>query len=58
MIARTVFFMLKNQVQYVHISAKSFDQRYRAQQIRYLHRKAAKLGFQLILTGVPPLAVS
>ena len=58
MIARTVYFMLKNQVQYIHISAKSFDQRYRAQQIRYLHRKAAKLGFQLIPTGVPPLAVS
>ena len=47
MIARTVYFMLKNQVQYIHISAKSFDKRYREQQIRYLHRKAAKLGFRL-----------
>ena len=53
MIARTVYFMLKNKVQYVHISAKSFDQRYREQQIRYLHRRAAKLGFRLT-----PLAAS
>lgn len=58
MIARTVYFMLKNKVPYIHISAKSFDKRYREQQIRYLHRKAAKLGFQLTPTGVPPLAVS
>lgn len=54
MIARTVYFMLKNQVQYTHISAKSFDQRYRAQQIRYLHRKAAKLGFHLTPMGASP----
>ena len=47
MIARTVYFMLKNQVQYTHVSAISFDQRYHEQQIRYLHRKAAKLGFRL-----------
>ena len=54
MIARTVYFMLKNQMQYVHISAKSFDQRYREQQIRYLHRKAAKLGFRLTPVGSSP----
>jgi transposase len=47
MIARVVYFMLKNQVPYEHISADAFDQRYRAQQIRSLHRKAAKLGFHL-----------
>jgi hypothetical protein len=49
--------MLKNQVQFIHISAKSFDQRYREQQIRYLHREAAKLGFLLTPIGVPLLAV-
>lgn len=54
MIARTVYFMLKNQVEYIHVSAKSYDQRYRAQQIRYLHRKASKLGFQLIPIGTSP----
>jgi len=54
MIARTVYFMLKNQVQYVHISAKSFYKRYREQQIRYLHRKAAKLGFRLTPVGAFP----
>lgn len=54
MMARTVYFMLKNKVQYVHISAKSFDQRYREQQIRYLHRRAAKLGFRLTPVGASP----
>jgi transposase len=54
MMARTVYFMLKNQVSYVHISATSFDQRYREQQLRYLHRKAAKLGFRLIPLEVSP----
>ncbi len=54
MIARTVYFMIKNQVPYLRVSASSFDQRYREQQIRYLHRKAAKLGFQLIPNGASP----
>jgi len=54
MIAWTVYFMLKNQAPYMHISAKSFDQRYRAQQVRYLHRKTAKLGFRLIPLEVSP----
>jgi transposase len=58
MIARTVYFMLKNQVHYIHISAKSFDKRYREQQIHYLHRKAAKLGFRLTPVGASPRAVS
>ena len=54
MIARPVYFMLKNQVQYSHMSAKAFDQRYREQQICYLHRKAAKLGFRLTPVGASP----
>jgi transposase len=54
MIARTVYFMLKNQVQYIRMSAQSYDKRYREQQIRYLHRKATKLGFQLIPIGTSP----
>jgi transposase len=54
MIARTVYFMLKNQVQYIHVSAKSFDKRFHEQQIRYLHRKAAKLGFRLTPIGASP----
>jgi len=51
MIARTVYFMLKNKVQYIRTSANSYDQRYREQQIRYLKRRAAKLGFQLAPLG-------
>jgi uncharacterized protein YybS (DUF2232 family) len=39
MIAWMVYFMLKNQVQYIPISANSFDKRYREQQIHYLHRR-------------------
>lgn len=58
MIARTVFFMLKNQVQYIHTSSKSFDQRYREQQIRYIHRKATKLGFRLTPIDPSSFAVS
>lgn len=54
MIARTVYFMLENQVQYIHISAQSFDKRYREQQVRFLHRKAAKLGFCLTPLGASP----
>jgi len=58
MIARTVYFMLKNQVEYRHVSAQLFDQRYRTQQIRYLHRKAAKLGFRLTPIAPSSVAVS
>lgn len=47
MIARTVYFMLKNQVEFIQISAKDYDDRYRQQQIHYLQRKAAKLGLRL-----------
>ena len=47
MIARTIYFMLKNQVEFLQISAKDYDDRYRQQQIQYLQRKAAKLGLQL-----------
>lgn len=57
MIARVVYFMLENQVQYEHRSAGAFDQHYREQQIRYLHRRAAKLGFRLTLINSSPLAV-
>jgi len=47
MIVRTVYFMLKNQVEFIQISAKDYDARYRQQQIQYLQRKAAKLGLRL-----------
>jgi hypothetical protein len=54
MIARTVYFMVKNQVPYIHISARSFDKRYREHQIRYSHREATKLGFRLNPIGSSP----
>ena len=38
--------------------ADSYEKRYRYQQIRYLKRKAAKLGLKLIPAQPPPRAVS
>ena len=58
MIARIVYFMLKNKVSYNRISADSYEKRYHDQQIRYLKRKAAKLGLKLIPAQSPPRAVS
>jgi len=58
MIARTVYFMLKKQVQYIHTSSEAFNKRFQEQQIRFLHRKATKLGFRLIPIAPSSLAVS
>jgi hypothetical protein len=47
MIARVYYRMLKYKVEYQPLSAQHYEQNYRQQQVRYLKRKAAKLGFQL-----------
>lgn len=47
LIARVVYRMLKYQVEYEPLSLKEYEQHYRQQQIKYLERKASKLGFQL-----------
>ena len=46
-IARVVYRMLKYQVEYEPLSVEEYEKHYREQQIKYLERKAAKLGFQL-----------
>ena len=46
-IARTVYYMLKNRVQYVDIGAEAYEQKQREREIIYLKKKAAKLGFDL-----------
>ena len=47
-IARVVYRMLKYQVEYETISVEEYEKKYRDQQIKYMKKKAAKLGYQLI----------
>ncbi len=46
-IARTVYHMLKNRVQYHDIGAAEYTQRFREREIHYLQKKAVKLGYTL-----------
>jgi hypothetical protein len=50
--------MLKFKLDYQAISAQKYDQRFREREIRYLQRKAAKLGFTLSSSTTPVLAAS
>jgi len=47
MIARVYYHMLKYNVEYAPLSAREYEQKYRDQQVKYLKKKAARLGFQL-----------
>jgi len=47
-IARAVYRMLKYKVEYETISVEEYEKKYRAQQLKYIKKKAAKLGYQLI----------
>lgn len=47
-IARTVYYMLKNRVQYHDIGAEAYEQKQRERELAYLKKKAAKLGFDLL----------
>lgn len=47
-IARVVYRMLKYKVEYETISVEEYEQKYKEQQIKYMKKKAAKFGFQLI----------
>jgi hypothetical protein len=47
LIARVVYRMLKYQVEYEPLSVQEYEKHFREQQIKYLQRKAARLGFQL-----------
>jgi len=48
MIARVVYRMLKYKVEYETINIEEYEARYRDQQIKYMKKKAAKLGFHLV----------
>jgi len=47
-IARVVYRMLKYQVEYETIDVEDYEQKYKEQQIKYVKKKAGKLGFQLV----------
>ena len=47
-IARVVYRMLKYKVEYEKINVEEYEQKYRDQQIKYMKKRAAKFGFQLI----------
>lgn len=46
-IARIVYTMLKQHTPFEAASAAAYDQQYRERELKYLQRKAAKLGFEL-----------
>jgi hypothetical protein len=43
-----VYRMLKYKVEYETISVEEYEQKYRDQQFKYMRKKAAKLGYQLV----------
>jgi len=47
-IARVVYRMLKYQVEYDPLSVNEYQKQYEEQQIKYMKKKAAKFGFQLM----------
>ena len=47
-IARVVYRMLKYKVEYEEIDVTEYEKKYEEQQVKYLTKKAAKLGFQLV----------
>jgi transposase len=52
-IARVVYRMLKYKIEYEHIAAEQYDQKFKEREIQYLQRKAARLGFALSPAAPP-----
>ena len=50
LMARVVYKMLKYKMEYEPLSVAQYEQRYREQQLKYLEKKAAKFGLQLVPT--------
>lgn len=46
-IAQVVYRMLKYKVEYETISVEEYEKRYQEQQLKYMKKKAAKLGYAL-----------
>jgi len=49
-IARVVYRMLKYQMEFEPLNVNEYQRQYEAQQVKYLKKKAAKFGFQLVPT--------
>jgi transposase len=49
-IARVVYRMLKYKVEYEPLNVNEYQRQYEQQQVKYLKKKAAKFGFQLVAT--------
>jgi len=47
-IARVVYRMLKYKVEYETISVEEYEKKYKEQQVKYMKKKAAKLGYDLV----------
>lgn len=47
-IARVVYKMLKYKVEYDPLSVNEYQKQYEAQQVKYMKKRAAKLGYQLV----------
>lgn len=47
-IARVVYRMLKYKIEYEKINVEEYEQKYKDAQIKYMKKKAEKLGFQLV----------
>lgn len=52
-IARVVYRMLKYKVEYDPLSVNEYQKQYEEQQIKYMKKRAARLGYQLIPTPEP-----
>ena len=50
-IARVVYHLLKNKIEYQRMSAEEYVQQFRERELRHLQRKAARLGFTLTPAG-------
>jgi transposase len=51
-LARLIYRMLKYGEEYIDIGAEQYETRFRAGMLKALERKARRLGFQLVATGV------
>ncbi len=58
LLARIVYRMLKFKMEYQAMGAEAYDQRFREREIKYLHRKAARLGLILAPATTSAQAVS
>ena len=47
-LARVVYRMLKYKVEYEKISVEEYETQYKAQQLKYMQKRAAKLGYELL----------